>query len=404
MRTILLEKNIPKALLTQALRPLWPGVVFTALSPTREVQLPDPALPGPRWVRLRNRLCGVCASDLHLLNVETDPMVAPVALPGNTQVYLGHEVVSDVVQVGSGVTSLKVGDRVIMDAEAANCLSQEIDPPCRHCREGNTALCENASLGHGARGVGGGWGDGYVAHETTVLRVPDALDDEAAALVEPLAVGVRAALRRLPGPGEKALVVGSGVIGLAVIQALRALAPGCQVTAMARYPQQIEMARRLGADPVLTGGDSYAAVADVTGARLYRGMFNNRMLLGGYDVVYDCVGSQKTVQDSLRWARAGGAVVMTGIRFEPIRADLTPIWYQEVDLVGLYAHGAERWEGQAQSTYGLTLGLLLEGKLRTEGLVTHRYPLEQWRTAARTAMDKRSGAIKVMLDCRATGR
>jgi threonine dehydrogenase-like Zn-dependent dehydrogenase len=404
MRTIYLEKNIPKALLIKALRPLWPGVVFTALSPTLDVTLPDLPLPGPRFVRLRNRLCGVCASDLHLLNVEADPQVAPVALPGNARVYLGHEVVSDVIEVGSSVTSLKVGDRVIMDAEAANCLNQEIDPPCRHCREGNTALCENASLGQGAQGLGGGWGDGYIAHETTVHRVPDALDDDMAALIEPLAVGVRAALRRLPGSGGKALVVGSGIIGLAVVQALRALAPHCQITAMARYPQQVEMARRLGADEVLAGGDPYTAVARATGARLYKGMFSNRMLLGGYDVVYDCVGSQKTLQDGLRWARAGGAVVLAGIRFEPIRVDLTPIWYQEVDLLGLYAHGMERWNGQPQSTYDLTIQLLLEGKLETEGLITHRYPLEQWRTAVRTAMNKRSGAIKVVLDYRSERR
>jgi len=403
MRTIYLDKDIPKALLIKALRPIWPGVVFTPLSPTRDVVVPDPPLPGARWVRLRNRVCGVCASDLHLLNVEADPQVAPVALPGNAKVYLGHEVVSEVSEVGSGVTRLKVGDRVIMDAEAANCLNQEIDPPCRHCREGNVALCENASLGQGAQGVGGGWGDGYIAHETTVHRVPDTLHDEAAALVEPLAVGVRAALRRLPDPGGKALVVGSGIIGLAVVQAVRALAPDCQITAMARYPQQVEMARRLGADEVVSREDPFRAVERITGAKLYRGMFNNRMLLGGYDVVYDCVGSQSTVQHSLRWARAGGTVVLAGIRFEPIRVDLTPVWYQEVDLIGLYAHGMETRDGLRQSTYDLTIRLLQEGKLKAEGLITHRFPLEQWRTAARTAMDKRSGAIKVVLDYRPEG-
>jgi threonine dehydrogenase-like Zn-dependent dehydrogenase len=194
--------------------------------------------------------------------------------------------------------------------------------------------------------------------------------------------------------------VGSGIVGLGVVQAVRALAPDCQITAMARYPQQIEMARRLGADEVITRGDPYAAVERITGAKLYRGMFNNRMLLGGYDIVYDCVGSQQTVPHSLRWTRAGGTVVLAGVHFEPIRVDLTPIWYQEVDLIGLYTHGMERWNGATQSTYDLTVSLLQEGKLKTEGLITHRFPLEQWRTAVRTAMDKRSGAIKVVLDYR----
>ncbi|MBN1581789.1 MAG: zinc-binding dehydrogenase, partial [Anaerolineae bacterium] len=85
----------------------------------------------------------------------------------------------------------------------------------------------------------------------------------------------------------------------------RALSPECHITAMARYPQQVEMARKLGADEVVTGEDPYEATARITGGKLYTGMFNARMVLGGFDVVYDCVGSEKTVQDSLRWARAG---------------------------------------------------------------------------------------------------
>ena len=67
MRTIYFERNIPKVLLTGALRSIWKNVVFTPLSPTRFAEVPDPPLPGPRWVRVRNRLGGICASDLHLL-------------------------------------------------------------------------------------------------------------------------------------------------------------------------------------------------------------------------------------------------------------------------------------------------------------------------------------------------
>ena len=102
MRTIYFEKNIPKVLLCMALRPIWPGVVYSPLSPTRMVDLPDPALPGPRWVRVRNHMCGICASDLHLLFVETDPQVAPAALPGIERRYLGHELVGEVTEVGPG--------------------------------------------------------------------------------------------------------------------------------------------------------------------------------------------------------------------------------------------------------------------------------------------------------------
>jgi threonine dehydrogenase-like Zn-dependent dehydrogenase len=402
MRTIYFEKNIPKFLLTKALRRLWSNVIYSPLSPTCFVDLPEEALPGPNFVRVRNRLCGICASDLHLLFVEADPMTSLAALPGSNRRYLGHEVLSEVVEVGAAVETLKVGDRVIMDTrfQGSNCLTQEIDPRCHHCREGNYALCDNASLGRALPGVGGGWGDGYTAHKTEVYRVLDDFSDEQAMMIEPLSVGVRTVLRALPKPGQHALVVGSGIIGLTVIQALRALSPQCHITAMARYPQQIELARKLGADEIIARDDPYAATARITGGKLYSGPFNNRMILGGFDVVYDCIGSQKTLQDSLRWTRAGGTVVLSGVSLELMKIDLTPIWAQEVNLVGLLAHGMEEWNGVRLRTYDLTSQLLLAGKLTIDGLITHSFPLERWREAIATSLDKRNGAVKVVFDYR----
>jgi threonine dehydrogenase-like Zn-dependent dehydrogenase len=402
MRTICFEKNIPKVLLTKALQPLWPGVVYSSLSPTRLLELPDAPLPGPQWVRVRNRLCGICATDLHLLFTEVDAQIASAALPGARHFYLGHELVGEVSEAGSEVTPLRVGDRVMLGNswQGGTCLNQALAPPCRHCAEGNPALCENASVGCGPVRVGGGWGDSFMANVSDVYRVPEGLDDETAMLLEPLMVGVHTALRRLPQADERVLVVGSGIIGLMVVQALRVLAPDCHIMALARYPHQAEMARTLGAEEIITRDDPYVRIARITGGQLYTGLFGNRMLLGGFDVVYDCVGSPRTVQDSLRWARAGGTVVLTGVYLAPMQVDLTPVWYQEVNLVGTMVHGMETWAGMNQSTYALTCALLAEGQLTTAGLVTHRFPLARWREAVRTAADKRSGAIKVALNCR----
>lgn len=408
MRTIYFEINIPKILLAKALRPIWPGIVYSPLSPTRFGEIPDEPLPGSNWIRVRNRLCGICATDLHLFLLEMDPKVAVAALPGTSRIYLGHEVIGIVSEIGQGVTSLKVGDRVIMDSRAVmspTCLSQELDHPCRHCRQGNYQLCENASLGRGPLGVGGGWGDSFTAHATEVYPVPDEIDDETATMIEPLSVGVRSAMRRLPQPDEQVLVIGSGIVGLNVVQAVRALSPTCRITAIARYPQQIDMARQLGADEVISPDDPYEATARITGAKLYVGPFNNRMLLGGFDVVFDCVGSAQSVQNSLRWARAGGTVVLVGVSLERMRVDLSPVWYQEVNLIGIVAHGTEEWNGTRQSTYDLTCDLLLKGKLTAAGLITHYFRLESWQEAIKTAKDKRTGAIKVVFDYRdeATG-
>ncbi len=405
MRTVYFEKNIPKILLTKTLQPLWANVIYSRWSPTRLENLPDQALPGPNWVRVRNLLCGICTSDLHFLFVETDPQIAAAALPGTERIYLGHEVVGEVVEVGAGVTTLSAGDRVVMDSRAIlspNCISQELNTICRHCARGDRALCENASLGVGRFGTGGGWGDSFTAHVSEVYKVPKNFDDETAMMIEPLSVGVRAALRRLPQSGEQALVVGCGVVGLNLLQSLRALSPACRITAIARYPHQIEMAQKLGADRVITD-DLYEATAEITDGKLYTGPLKNRMILGGFDTVFDCVGSAQTIQDSVRLTRAGGAVVLVGVSLVRMKVDLMPVWYQEVDLVGSMAHGMEEWNGASISTYDLVCALLAEGKLTIDGLITHAYPLDRWRDAVNTASDKRTGAIKVIFDYRDTG-
>jgi threonine dehydrogenase-like Zn-dependent dehydrogenase len=239
MRTIYFEINIPKILLAKALRPIWPGIVYSPLSPTRFEEIADEPLPGSNWIRVRNRLCGICATDLHLFLAEADPKFAGAALPGTDRLYLGHEVIGVVSELGQEVTSFKIGDRVIMDSRAAmspTCLSQELDHLCYHCHQGNYQLCENASLGQGSSGVGGGWGDSYTAHVSEVYPVPDEIDDETAVMIEPLSVGVRSALRKLPQPDEQVLVIGCGIVGLNVVQAVRALSPSCRISAMARYP------------------------------------------------------------------------------------------------------------------------------------------------------------------------
>jgi threonine dehydrogenase-like Zn-dependent dehydrogenase len=399
MQTIYMDVNIPKVLIIKALRPVWPGVIWSPLSPSRLVVLPEPQLPGPRWIRVRNRQCGICATDLTLLLVEADPRVSMAALPGLARFYLGHEVVSDVIETGPRVGTVQVGDRVIMNTRQTGptCFSQEISPPCRHCSTGNHALCENQSRGDGPVGVGGGWGDGYTTHESEVFKVPDDLNDDHAVLVEPASVAARTVLRRVPESGERVLVIGCGIIGLLTVGVTRIVAPQAHITAMARYPHQAAMARRLGADEVISDRGAYEEVARVTGGHLYVGPLNNKTLLGGFDVIYDIVGTGRTIGDSLRWARAGGTVVVTGISPKLIKADLSPLWHQEVNLIGSVVHGVEEWRGQRIRGYDLVIQWMRDGTLPTDGLITHRFPLREYKKAVATAMDKRTGAIKVVL-------
>jgi threonine dehydrogenase-like Zn-dependent dehydrogenase len=398
MRTIYIDRIIPRMLAVKALRPLWPGVIWSPVSPAKMVDLPEPILPGAKWLQVRNLQCGICATDLALLNVKVDPTVGPAALPGNERFYLGHEVVGEVVEVGPEVTRFKVGDRVVMESRFAgpNCYTQEIDPPCEFCARGQVRLCENASLGQGPSGVGGGWGDGYTAHEDELWPVPDELDDDQASLIEPTAVALHSVLRRRPNPGDKVLVFGAGIIGLLTLQMAKRVEPESHVTVLARYPHQADAACRFEADEVVMGGDLYTEMARITGAKLYKAPMNRGMLLGGFDVIYDCVGKASTLGDSLRWARAGGTVVMVGVNLSALKIDLNPVWYQEVDLIGSHTFGNETWHGQEVHTYDLVIEMFQRGDVNHEGLISHRFPFEDYKQAIATAMDKRTDSIKVV--------
>jgi L-iditol 2-dehydrogenase len=125
------------------------------------------------------------------------------------------------------------------------------------------------------------------------------------------------------------------------------------------------------------------------------------MLLGGFDLIYDCVGTEATLGTALRCARAGGRVVLVGVKLSPMKLDLTPVWHQEVDVRGFIAHGVEEWEGERLSSYERVVKWMQGGKLDLRGMVTHRFPLEAYSQALAlaSAWDKqRYRSIKVAFE------
>jgi threonine dehydrogenase-like Zn-dependent dehydrogenase len=248
MRAIYVDKHIPRVLLTKAITPIWKDFVWTPLSSAKSGSLPDQPLPGSRWIRVKNLACGICATDLSLLFMKTNPSVAPAALPGLSRFYLGHEAVSVITEVGPSVKRFKVGDRVIMDKHfyGTNCLNLELENPCEMCAQDDTNFCLNKS-DYPYLGVGGGFGDEYITHETGVYLCPPELTLDQAVLVEPFGIGTHAVLRHPPKPGAKVLIVGAGMIGLAILMAVKAAQSDCEVTVISRYDFQSQMAEQLGA-------------------------------------------------------------------------------------------------------------------------------------------------------------
>ena len=400
MRTMYLDISVPRILLTRVLGRISRAAYFAPTSPLHLVDLPDPPLPAPDWVRVRNRLCGICGSDLHQIFVDAGLDVAPVALPSHRRIYLGHEMVGEVAEAGPAVRDFRLGDRVLRWGRADDCRARGHEALCPACTRGHRVLCERASEPREHHPVGGGFGDSFITPASTLLPVPAALTDEQAVLVEPAAVAIHAAWRRPAQPGERVLVVGAGIIGFLLIQAVKAFEPACEITAVAQFPWQAELAAKQGAHHAfLSRDDGFAEVARLTGARVYEGRAGNRMLMGGFDVIFDVVGTGATLNPALRWARAGGTVVLVGVSLHRMRLDVTPVWYQEVSLIGSVGHGVVTWRGERVSTFDLAMRWMLDGTLATDGLVTHRFPLAAYREAFAAAVDKHiHRSVKVAFD------
>jgi len=400
MQTMYLEISAPTFLLTRFLAHLSGKAYFGPTAPLRMVSLPDPPLPAPGWVRVQNHMCGICGSDLHQIFLDAGLDVAPAALPSHRRTYLGHEMVGEIVEASEAVAGFAVGDRVVRWGRGDDCVARGRVPLCPACARGQRVLCEHASEPMTHPPIGGGFGDSFITPASVLLPVPDGLTDEQAIFAEPAAVAIHVAWRRPPRQGEQVLVLGCGTIGFLLIQVLRLLQPACTVSAIAQFPWQAELARDFGAQHVfLVSEDNDAQIAQLTGARLYAGRRGNRMLLGGFDLIFDVVGIASTLNHALRWARAGGTVVLVGVNLHRMALDVTPVWYQEVNLIGAVGHGMVVWQDKAISSFELAMQWMLVGRLRVEPLLTHRFHLSDYRQAFVTALDKRdSRSIKVAFD------
>lgn len=372
------------------------GAATGPLSPVRYVTVPEPALPGPRWIKVRNKACGLCGTDVHLMTLDLDPKSFPAALPGLPRVYLGHEALSVVEEVGAAVEGIAPGDRVAVRIDWPSCAQMEISPPCPRCAEGAYMLCENPGRVALPRDTGGGFSTRAVLHQSQPFVIPADLTDDQALLLEPAAVAVHAALRSLPAPGESVLVIGAGTIGLLVVAALRRVAPDAEVRCLARHRFQADAAAALGARVITGGGDLYRRVASDTGARYVKGHLGNEILLGGFDTIFDTVGNDHTLQDALRWCRGGGRLVLVGVNMEPGKVDYSPLWHQEITVIGVNSHATE---ADGRTSFDHAAALLAADPALPALLLTHRFPVARWKDAVRAFLDKKgSRAIKIILE------
>jgi L-iditol 2-dehydrogenase len=329
---------------------------------------------------------------------------------------LGHEILGRVSEVGPGVTRVTPGQRVVVDP-MISCTTRgfSAEDRCVACLDGRHATCGRAgengliavagrplsaglTIGY-HRDLPGGWGDHVIAHESQIFGVPDQVSDNAAVLTEPLAVALHAVLGNAPSQNDSVLVIGSGAIALGTVWALRATGFEGPVVAQMRRRPEMELALALGASRVIGPGPEARQALIETGASAYLPPIGPEVFSGGgFSLVFDCVGNPASLDQAFRYAASRGRVVMEGCASHARDLDLTLLWARELEVHGSLAYGREQWCGSAHHTFQLVHEFLADGQAPVEEMVTHVFPLSEYRDAIRAAgSHARSGAIRVVL-------
>lgn len=412
MRAVEFDVSVPGFLLARTLGRMTDAARFGRLSALGWKERPSPPIPGDRWVELEVVACGICGTDVANLSFASSTAMEPF---GSFPAVPGHEILARVASVGPAVERLEPGRRVVVDPMLSCSVRGHADR-CRSCTAGRPATCERAgepgavemegeplapglTIGY-HRDLPGGWCEAIVAHEEQVHPVPGELDDRTAVLVEPLSIGMHAALGTRPWPDGPVLVIGSGPIALGTIWALRAAGFGGRVVGQTKRPHEARTARSLGASEVVSPGPEAREALIRTGAKAYRPIRGPEVYAGGgFPLIFDCVGSEGSLDQALRFAAPGGRVVLLGCAGELRKLDLTFTWARELEIVGALGYGRERWRGETRHTFEVTLERLVEDRRPVAEMVTHVFPLEQYRDGLSAAADHaRSGAIKVLLE------
>ncbi|WP_026584328.1 zinc-dependent alcohol dehydrogenase [Bacillus sp. J33] len=405
MKALQFDYHMPRYISSKILGRFFPSVFWDSrLSCLRFDDQLEPVLPNEDWVKVKVKYSGICGSDLNLLFLNDSPATSPfVSFPFT----IGHEIVGEIAEAGSKVSSLKPGDRVVIDP-ILSCHARGIEKPCPACEKGNFSLCSFKTEGNLAPGLligacrdtGGGWSSYLVAHRSQAFKLPDAVNDLNGVMIEPFSCAIHSVLRNPPNEGDTVLVIGGGVIGICVIAAIRALGIPCRIAALVKHPFQAELAAHFGANEIIHLRKQ-AYVNELTktlGGKILKPLFGPEVIEGGADMVYECVGKKQSINDALRFSRNGGKVVLLGLAGIMDGIDWTTVWLNELDVKGSFAYSTEMYQGKRTRTFEIAIDLMREGKADLSPLVTHRFQLEDYRNALVTATNKKNGALKVVFE------
>lgn len=400
MKAIQFDAAIPRYVFGLAAQKISPSVLWNGMSCTQMREVPELALPNDEWVKIKTRYGGICGTDTGTMHLHTSPYLSPWS---SFPFTFGHENVGTIAEVGARAGDFKIGERVVVEPMLW-CKARGFSDLCRFCARGEINLCERTREGTLAPGVGtgfcrdtgGSWSEHYLAHHAQVYRAPAHVSDENAVLVEPFTIGLHAALQFPPREDETVLIMGAGVIGLLTLAALRAVGSKANIWVVARYVFQADAARKLGATEIIDGKSDYAAeIAKRTGGEMLKPIIGKRVMNGGgVDVTYECVGTDDSIDDSLRLTRSRGRVVLVGVPGITKNVDWTPIFAKELQVDAAYnSNHAEPYNGEKRAAFDIALEMMANG-LDLAWLVTHKFKLDEYAHAFEL-LEKR-GASKVI--------
>ena len=319
--------------------------------------LPTPHA-GPGELVLRNQVCGVCGTDVHIYHGE------PGSADVNPPVVLGHEYSGEVVEVGEGVTGFAVGDHVTVDPNI-------YCGHCAYCQNGKKQLCPSME----AIGVtrDGGFAQYSRIPASQAFKLEPTVPWEAAAMAEPLACCLHGIDLAGIQVGDKVCVVGGGAIGLLMVQ-LAKLSGASQIVLSEPNEKRRQVGLQLGANAALdpTRTDAQEAFAQV--------------LDGGANVVIECVGNVPAVKSAFQFAGKGATVLLFSVPKVDATFDLPlfDVYKKELTIKGSFVN---------PDTHARAVALINSGKVDFGPIITHRFPLDQLPEAI--AMQMSDASIKV---------
>jgi L-iditol 2-dehydrogenase len=341
------------------------------MAPNRlEVKQVDTPSPGPADVLIKVEACAVCSSDVSL-------MAKPwFGQPPYGKFIPGHEYSGRIVALGKTVDEFKVGDRVAVEAHLG-CLR------CINCRRGNYTAClnfGNPKKGHRANGftTNGGFAQYVVNHINTVYPIPDSVDFREASLITNLGC-VLYGFETTGGyiAGDRVAVIGPGPLGLISVQVAKALGAG-KVFLVGTREARLEVGSKVGADRLVNAKkeDPVKVILKETEGK-------------GADLVVETSGGLEAPQMAIEISKPMGKILMLGIPSEPVQVDFENVIQKTKSIFTV------RGEGRANCARAVSLWT--SGKVNLGPLLTHFFPLRNISTAFQTFIERRDGAIKVVV-------